>query len=359
MTPMVSVVIPMRQTGRLVLDALGSLCVQSLGSWEAIVVDDGSTDEGPDLVEALAEEDRRVRLLRREPGGVSAARNTGLDDARGRWVVFLDADDVLEPNALRTLTETGEGAGTDGAFGAYTVSTASGEPLYTYVDDRDEVGLDDLFDRSYLWTAAHAVRRSALEGVRFDESLVGYEDRDVWLRLAERGVRWRCTPAPVSRYRIRRGSVSKDAGAMLRCAQRVVGACWSRQAGTPRSERRLDVGDETRLGRALRHLAVGYASRSAILDGPGPAAHAFAEAAGPKALEAPALARAGQYAVVYGLGTWPAPVGRDVPAWAAALHGWWRACEDAGYLPPAGADEAFALLGGGLTVGGRGRAEAA
>lgn len=99
--PVVSIVIPNKNRAGLVREALESLRAQTLQEWEAIVVDDGSTDESVVGVEALARVDPRVRSYRRQgtPGG-NTCRNEGMDHSRGDWVIFLDSDDMLSPDCL-------------------------------------------------------------------------------------------------------------------------------------------------------------------------------------------------------------------------------------------------------------------
>jgi glycosyltransferase involved in cell wall biosynthesis len=96
-----SIVIPLYNKAALVEAAVRSVLAQSLPPLEVIVVDDGSTDDGPDRVLAIA--DSRVRLVRQRNAGVSQARNHGIGLARGDWIGFLDADDWQHPDLLRNL----------------------------------------------------------------------------------------------------------------------------------------------------------------------------------------------------------------------------------------------------------------
>lgn len=96
-----SVVIPLYNKGAFVKRALQSVLKQTYADFEIVVIDDGSTDDGPSKVAALA--DSRVRLYRQPNSGVALARNAGVLRARYEYVVFLDADDTWEPAFLSTL----------------------------------------------------------------------------------------------------------------------------------------------------------------------------------------------------------------------------------------------------------------
>lgn len=100
-TDLISVVIPVRNRARLVTEALDSVRVQHGVSFEVIVVDDGSDDGSADAARRIASDDDRITVLERPNGGPSAARNTGVAATRGRWITFLDSDDLMPPGRLR------------------------------------------------------------------------------------------------------------------------------------------------------------------------------------------------------------------------------------------------------------------
>lgn len=94
---------PAYNTAVYIARGMESCLNQSISSWELIVIDDASEDDTVNLVLQYAEHDERIRLIRSSHGGVSLARNRGLDEARGEYVLFLDSDDWLEPDALEKL----------------------------------------------------------------------------------------------------------------------------------------------------------------------------------------------------------------------------------------------------------------
>ena len=100
-----SVIIPVYNGEAHLADAVERLQKQDFADWEAVIVDDGSTDATPQIADGLARQDNRIRVLHQPNGGVSIARNRGLDEARGDWIVWLDADDAYVPGALRRISE--------------------------------------------------------------------------------------------------------------------------------------------------------------------------------------------------------------------------------------------------------------
>lgn len=103
---LISVIVPLYNPGALLAGALDSLRNQSYSCFEAILVDDGSTDSSPILCRQYAEQDSRFRYVRQSNAGVSAARNKGIDLAQGSWIAFMDADDLLPQDALQKMIDS-------------------------------------------------------------------------------------------------------------------------------------------------------------------------------------------------------------------------------------------------------------
>lgn len=104
--PAVSVIMPVRDVAPYLREAVESVRSQSRGDWELLIVDDGSVDDTLHIAVGFADADPRIRVLRHEGGqslGSSAARNTGLRASRGRYIAFLDGDDIWLPGKLETM----------------------------------------------------------------------------------------------------------------------------------------------------------------------------------------------------------------------------------------------------------------
>lgn len=183
--PLVSVIMPTRNRAAILSRALESVREQTYPNWELVVVDDGGTDDTAAVVERLGDE--RIRLLRREHGGLCAARNTALSVARGELIAYLDDDNLMDPGWLRTVVWAFERAqDADVVFGAYVIDDVE------RLNDPDRRGSPGLvlnrFDRGRLAEANPAdmsaiAHRAGLEQARFDESLTNLGDWELLARL--------------------------------------------------------------------------------------------------------------------------------------------------------------------------------
>lgn len=101
--PAISIIIPVFNAGKYLSACLDSLALQTFDDYEVVAVDDGSTDSSASIITGYAGLDERIRLLQQENKGVSAARNAGIEAARGKYITFVDADDALHPEALASM----------------------------------------------------------------------------------------------------------------------------------------------------------------------------------------------------------------------------------------------------------------
>lgn len=109
-SPLISIIVPVYNTGKYLDRCIQSVLAQTYTNWELLLIDDGSTDSSGAICDKYAAEDNRIRVFHKENGGVSSARNLGLDNAKGDWITFIDADDSVKPEYLSNLlkhTHTG------------------------------------------------------------------------------------------------------------------------------------------------------------------------------------------------------------------------------------------------------------
>jgi GT2 family glycosyltransferase len=203
-----SVVIPSRNKSDLLARTLGNLRDQDAGieDWEIVVVDDGSTDDTPQVLSRLAADEPRLRVVTPPANvGRAAARNLGWRTASGRWVLFLDDDILAPPGLLRAhldLLASGPSVGTIGP--TVTDPDIVDAPHFHYIDTRGVAKLPPgPAPGKYFVTQNAAVPRDALariDGFDEDFSAYGFEDMDLGFRLEDAGVRFQVLPAPVPRH---------------------------------------------------------------------------------------------------------------------------------------------------------------
>lgn len=102
--PKVSVIVPVYKAEKYLRKCVDSILAQTFRDFEVILVDDGSPDRSGEICDEYARRNSRIRVIHKANGGVSSARNKGIDEARGEWVTFVDADDWLSPEALESLS---------------------------------------------------------------------------------------------------------------------------------------------------------------------------------------------------------------------------------------------------------------
>ncbi|HVT82717.1 MAG TPA: glycosyltransferase [Phycisphaerae bacterium] len=216
----VSVIIPAFQCAKTIGKAVRSVLEQTYPAHEIIIVDDGSTD---DLDSALAPFAGKIVLLRKPNSGASAARNMGLERARGEFIAFLDADDVWLPTKLQRQMEIFERHPEVGIVGtAWYQQPMDGRPQR--LANRKQFAIKRFLDRpiagtpraivdlvNRLCTITIVVRRSVLGADRFAPELRMGEDRDLFLRVVARTSAY-VISEPLATVWLLPGSVSRAPG---------------------------------------------------------------------------------------------------------------------------------------------------
>jgi len=190
---MISVVIPVYNAGKAICRAIDSVLAQTLTDYEIIVVDDGSTDNTPEIIKKYGD---KIRYIRQENSGASIARNTAIQAAKGKWIAFLDADDEWLPDKLKMQMEllhrnpdlmwcAGNFIQTDGIRSAPRISPpvirnalAGRDYFLNYFEEAAK-------GRCFIATPTVILKKNIFEKIGlFDPHFLRGQDTDMWWRIA-------------------------------------------------------------------------------------------------------------------------------------------------------------------------------
>ncbi|SOD19853.1 glycosyltransferase family 2 protein [Pedobacter xixiisoli] len=195
---LISVIIPTHNYGHLITETINCLFDQTFKDWEAIIVDDGSTDGTKDIVEKLISLDSRLSYIEQPNRGVSSARNLGLKNAKGKYIQFLDADDLISPNKIEAqlaLMESNPEIDICLVNAKYFESENK-EQYYSTIDKKQQhapekiSGLGFPIIHAYLQNNKSVIqspifKKAIIESVgAFKETMPYLEDWDLWFRIA-------------------------------------------------------------------------------------------------------------------------------------------------------------------------------
>ncbi|WP_448501132.1 glycosyltransferase family 2 protein [Sphingomonas sp.] len=238
--PTIAVVIPNYNGAATLAATLDSVCAQTHRALDILVVDDGSTDDSPALVERHAARDDRIHLLRQRNGGVASARNHGWRTARADLIAFIDSDDLWAPSKLARQLAALDAAGPDTglAYCGYRAIDAQGHVIQCFAQpDHEGDVLDRLMRGNFVGNgSAVLVRRWLLERTGgFEPALhhagaQGCEDYLFCLRAAEHSA-FAAVPQPLVGYRQLGDAMSANGARMLKSWLMVVAELGKRHPG--------------------------------------------------------------------------------------------------------------------------------
>lgn len=186
----ISIIVPVYNSARYLPQCIESILNQTCPDFELLLIDDGSRDSSGEICESYAERDTRVRVIHQENAGVSAARNRGLDEAGGEYVMFVDSDDYIDPAFLERARREIQASDAEiyicgvvveafqnGESRSRTVYAAKGKKKYNAKELLEEMGA--FYPATYIYSPCHKLyRRKVIEdgGIRFDTHISFWED---------------------------------------------------------------------------------------------------------------------------------------------------------------------------------------
>jgi|SRR5690554_2128346 len=210
---MISIIIPSYNSAQMVCDAIESVLISIEEDYEIILINDGSTDNTAEVITTYLS-DKRIKYIEQSNRGLAGARNTGIENANGEYLVFLDADDLILPNKLLVQRKF-----------------LDENPAFDIVYSKSEWFIEDDFNNTrevrfpvytgeviqyliygnFIHVNSVMVRKDAvIKAGLFDENLRELEDWDLWLRMALNGSQFGFSAGVLSKVRIRKGSMTSN-----------------------------------------------------------------------------------------------------------------------------------------------------
>lgn len=208
---LVSIITPAYRCASVVDETIKSVIAQTYPHWEMLIAEDCSPDNTRPVVESWTEIDPRIKLIKLERnGGPAVARNAAVERAQGRWIAFLDSDDLWLPQKLERCLEFARKR--DAAFvftGFRRIPSAGGEPG-RYIGVPATLSYRQLLGNTAIATSTVMLDTSRTGEIRMRKTY--YDDFDCWLQVLKKGITAHGLDADLMRYRMMEKSVSRNKG---------------------------------------------------------------------------------------------------------------------------------------------------
>lgn len=182
---LVSIIMPLYNYGRFLEASVSSVLSQTYPSWELLIIDDCSTDDSFDIASRLAGKDTRIKTFKLDKnGGTSAARNKGLDEAKGEFIAFLDSDDQYDPNYLDSQLSNFEKTGCDISVASYRRKAPNS--LTDFIVP-DEITFKSILKGNPMAPLGTMFRWEKFKSLRFREDMRKCEDYVFFLEMLKSG----------------------------------------------------------------------------------------------------------------------------------------------------------------------------
>lgn len=217
MAPLFSIIIPVYNVAPYLRECLDSILAQKFKGWEAVCVDDGSTDGSSNILDDYATSDERFRVVHQINSGVSAARNRGIDIASGEWLYFMDADDIIVHNAFEILSDIVLKDRYDAYFLGAPIYFRDDPPVAAKVTNEIIMELPTpqsgkqllLTGKLWGWPVIRLLRSSFFKAAKFPIGVVNLEDSLSLIDVLAVKARWCWINVCIYGYRVRPESASR------------------------------------------------------------------------------------------------------------------------------------------------------
>lgn len=206
---------PAYNADRYILQSIKTVFNQTFQNWELIVIDDGSTDKTRHIVKELQENDERIIYFHQENKKLSAARNSGLEIAKGKYIAFLDSDDLWEPDKLKKQIKVIQNTDVDLVYSDGYILNDETKILHPYPTISGHFNGAQMYQmqffQNYIPVLSVIFKKEWINIIgKQDEKLIfGCEDWDYWLRMAKNGATFYGMPEKLFKYRVHEGGMSR------------------------------------------------------------------------------------------------------------------------------------------------------
>ena len=208
-TDLVSVITPSYNCARFIEETIRSVQAQTWQNWEMVIVDDCSTDNSVEVIRNLAKTDSRIRLIEHQwNGGPAVARNIAIEHAKGRYIAFLDSDDLWLPKKLEKQIAHIDKTKAALVYGAYQKITEAGE-LKGVVHPPAQVTYDDMLRSNFIGCLTAIYDRQKI-GKCYMPIIAKRQDQALWLKILKKTPAAYCLDEVLAHYRIQENSVSSN-----------------------------------------------------------------------------------------------------------------------------------------------------
>lgn len=206
---MVSIITPAFRVANIIGETIQSVLDQTYTNWEMLIADDCSPDNTRQIVREWCARDDRIKLIELERnGGPAMARNAALERATGRWIAFLDSDDLWLPNKLERSIDHAHRTHGALVFTGFRRISANGGVLGRYIGVPSSLSYRQLLGNTSIATSTVLIDRSLAGDIRMRKTY--YDDFDCWLQILKQGHVARGLNEDLMRYRVMNASVSRN-----------------------------------------------------------------------------------------------------------------------------------------------------
>jgi teichuronic acid biosynthesis glycosyltransferase TuaG len=216
MNKKVSIIVPAYNSEKFISDTIQSIQNQTYTNWEMIIVDDCSTDKTVEIIQEFMDNDPRIHLIKLNTNsGTGIARNTALQAVSGRYIAFVDADDLWEPEKLSKQIDFMETNNLPFTFSFYDLINEEGQPLNRRIEAPKNLSFRQLFFCNYVGNLTGIYDANALVKIGISP-IRKRQDWMVWLTILRQIKTAKPVPESLAFYRIRKNSLSTSKTALLK-----------------------------------------------------------------------------------------------------------------------------------------------